>query len=394
LVSSEEIIGLPGFEVTAIERTSRGVKISARYTGPISCPACSGTRLRSKGRYTRVVRHESWGTRNTCLELEARKWLCLGCGKGFRQRFPGIRLHQRATEPLHREVFQHHWDGICRSRLARRLGIGGATVERWFQHHLRRLCAERSGAECPRVLGIDEHFFTRKKGYATTFCDLEKHRVFDVVLGRSEASLESYLKALKGKHRVRVVCMDLSSTYRAIVKKHFPNARIVADRFHVIRLVAHHFLACWKDLDPIGSRNRGLLSLLRRHRRNLNPAQQDKLRTYFTAQPAVGAVWRFKEHLTALLTRKHRTRRQCRHLAPRFLRAIEALKNSAFASLVTLGETMHSWAAEIAVMWRFTRNNGITEGFHTKMEALSRQAYGFRNFNNYRQRVRIMCSGI
>ena len=32
-------------------------------------------------------------------------------------------------------------------------------------------------------------------------------------------------------------------------------------------------------------------------------------------------------------------------------------------------------------MWRFTRNNGITEGFHTKMEVLQRQAYGFRNFH-------------
>lgn len=31
-------------------------------------------------------------------------------------------------------------------------------------------------------------------------------------------------------------------------------------------------------------------------------------------------------------------------------------------------------------MWRFTRSNGITEGFHNKMETISRQAYGFRNF--------------
>jgi hypothetical protein len=34
----------------------------------------------------------------------------------------------------------------------------------------------------------------------------------------------------------------------------------------------------------------------------------------------------------------------------------------------------------------------ITEGFHTKMEVLQRQAYGFRNFQNYRLRVRVMCS--
>ncbi len=43
-------------------------------------------------------------------------------------------------------------------------------------------------------------------------------------------------------------------------------------------------------------------------------------------------------------------------------------------------------------MWRFTRNNAITEGFHTKMEVLQRQAYGFRNFQNYRMRVKVLCS--
>jgi len=41
---------------------------------------------------------------------------------------------------------------------------------------------------------------------------------------------------------------------------------------------------------------------------------------------------------------------------------------------------------------RFTRNNGITEGFHTKMELISRQAYGFRNFEDCRMRVKVLCA--
>jgi hypothetical protein len=45
----------------------------------------------------------------------------------------------------------------------------------------------------------------------------------------------------------------------------------VADRFQVIRILNHHFLACWKELDPVASKNRGLLSLMRRHRHNLKP---------------------------------------------------------------------------------------------------------------------------
>ncbi|MFB3777554.1 MAG: transposase, partial [Bryobacteraceae bacterium] len=94
-------------------------------------------------------------------------------------------------------------------------GRSSATVERHCQHYLRRLVAERWGAPCPPVLGIDEHFFTRRQGYATTLCDLRHHTVYDVVLGRSEAALEAYFERPEGKAEVRVVCMDLSSSYRA-----------------------------------------------------------------------------------------------------------------------------------------------------------------------------------
>ena len=66
----------------------------------------------------------------------------------------------------------------------------------------------------------------------------------------------------------------LASNYGSLVRSHFPNAHIVADRFHVIRIIHHHFLACWRDLDGVGSKNRGLLSLMRRHRHHLRADQQ------------------------------------------------------------------------------------------------------------------------
>ena len=83
---------------------------------------------------------------------------------------------------------------------------------------------------------------------------------------------------------------------------------------------------------------------------------------------------------------------KCRELAPQLLRMIALLREQPLPQMVPLGNTLHSWREEIATMWRFTRNHGITEGFHTKMEVLQRQAYGFRNFNNYRLRIKVMCS--
>jgi transposase len=59
-------------------------------------------------------------------------------------------------------------------------------------------------------LGIDEHFFSRKQGFATTLCDLRNYSVFDVVKGCSDKEIEAYLHAVPGKEKVKVICMDIA----------------------------------------------------------------------------------------------------------------------------------------------------------------------------------------
>jgi hypothetical protein len=198
-----------------------------------------------------------------------------------------IRRRLFATEPFRREVFVAHYDGVNRSRLAQRVGIGSATVERYFQDYLQRELAERRGAPCPRVLGIDEHFSSKKDGYATTFWRLEGPQD----LRRRTRPQRSRSGGLPGQTpwqgprpgRLHGSGQRLSR----LVRKHFPKARIVADRFHDIRLINHHFLACWREIDPVGAKHRGLLSLLRRPRHNFKPEQQTKLEAYFEQIPVL-----------------------------------------------------------------------------------------------------------
>jgi transposase len=391
LINSGALLGLPDYQITSIAWISGELRVSVRYEGPIACPHCGQNSLRKKDRFTRKVRHENSGRRRCMLFLEGRKWQCLSCERYFHQRFPGILPCQRSSEAFREMIYEQHLDGINRSRLGKRQGIAAATVERYFRHGLKRQFTESHSRHCPRVLGIDEHFFTRRKGFATTLCDLAHHKIYDVVLGRSELSLEAYFQRLEGKSEVRVVCMDLAANYRSLVRSQFPNAQIVADRFHVIRLINHHFLNCWRELDPKGSRNRGLLSLMRRHRHNLSPDQTTRLLAYLAQNPALELIYRFKQRLCYLLLKKHRTRKQCQPLIPRFLRAVQQLREVGLPQLVQLGHTLASWSHEIVAMWRFTKNNGITEGFHNKMELINRQAYGFRNFENYRLRVKVLC---
>ena len=52
------------------------------------------------------------------------------------------------------------------------------------------------------------------------------------------------------------------------------------DRVHAIRLVDYHFLGCWREIDPTGAKNRGLMFFMRRRRRELKPQQRTKPGVY------------------------------------------------------------------------------------------------------------------
>jgi transposase len=295
------------------------------------------------------------------------------------------------TEKFKEEVVERHEHGHSLSRIRDSHRISWATTERWVHQRYSLRVSHQAERVAPKVLGIDEHFFTRKDGFATTFANLVTHRVFDVQLGRSELALQRFLDELPGKEHTEVVLMDLSETYRAIIKRHFPNAKIVADRFHAVRLVGQCLMEAWKQLEPLGRKHRGLVSLMRRRPDNLKPDQELRLRAYFTEHPMVGAVYDQLQRVMRLLRHKHQKARECRWHARHFVKIVGELEEAPMPVLKTLAKTLWSWREPIARMWRFTKTNGITEGLHNKMEVISRRAYGFRNFQNYRLRVRALC---
>src|SRR5690606_23266352 len=145
---------------------------------------------------------------------------------------------------------------------------------------------------------------------------------------------------------------------------------VVADRIHGVRLVHQHCLKRWQQYDREGRKNRGLLSLMRRHHWKLSAIQKERLHQYLGQEPVLHALYFAKQML------------------PKFLRLLAQFEHSPARGLAA---TLRSWLEPIVAMWRFSKTNGITEGFHTKMEMLSRRAYGFRNFENYRLRVLAQC---
>jgi transposase len=386
-------IGLKGYDpLQGHQSTSSAIHVQPEPGCALKdCPRCGGTRLLSKGRYQRKVRHLDCFGEATRLVVHTRRFLCLSCHKSFIPRLPGILPGRHSSEPFREEIYRQHHDGICSKALALRQSLGQATVARIYQQFTVRKAAERLSLDCPRYLGIDEHTLHKGQRFCTTFCDLKNRRIFDIRPGKSEADLAGFLSKLRGREKVKVVCIDLSSSYRSLIRRYFPNARIVADRFHVVRVVQHHFMQLARLLVSNLKNHRGNLAALRKAPERLNETQRSRLDKLFRAHPILQTLHEEMHRLRQLMNHKHQSKKQCKEHAGRLLATIRHLRENQATPLQTLANTLDDWIKPIACMWRFARNNGITEGFHRKMKLIQRRAYGFRNFENYRLRVIAQC---
>lgn len=174
----------------------------------------------------------------------------------------------------------------------------------------------------------------------------------------------------------------------------FPKAKIVADRFHVIRLVLAAFHEFCKGVDPDIRWKRGIAGALRTKGANLKAGQKQIWERGFEKQPAIRTAYEFKEELCALMSMKAQKRNNCIRLLARLQEMVWQMLHEAPEIFKKLGRTIRQWFEPIIRMWRFSKSNGITEGFHRKMKLIQRRAYGYRNFANYRLRVLMECGHI
>ena len=393
MLSDDVITGLPSLKVEGVKR-GRCFEIACRLDQGAHCPACGSSDLRLKDKKRRSIKGITHGSVRSELQVLVCKYQCRCCGRMFWQDIPGVKKYSRTSQPLKEELFRKHIQGISQKQLSQDLHMGSASCERYVQEMFSLKYRERQGTPCPRVLGIDEHHFGKGQSYVTTLCDLQKHKIYDVLPGKAESTLQSHLDAIPDRSRVKIVVMDLSPSYRSLVRRYFPKALILCDRFHVIRLLLRAFSVICQRIDPpLKSQQTGVRKLMLKNQADLSPEQQTRLQAYFKKQPAIHQLYRFKEQAKALLMTRNKNRKalQKEGIVAAFMHLIEMMRGSGFDLFQTLGKTLNSWKNEILRMFVFPYSNGITEGFHRKMKLIQRRAYGFRNFMNYRLRVIVLC---
>lgn len=226
---------LEGFEVTASEIVGDVLEVSVQSSRRAACHHCGSLTVTGHGRNERRIRDRSCAY--ACvLRWSQRRFRCEDCGKTFRERHPEIAGRRAVTERFRERLFERACNEPF-TDVAAAEKVSFYRVLEAFEHH-----APVSGegpVEPPRVLAVDESAFKKRFIFHTVLSDPERGYVFDLIEGRDRAAISRGIHQLDPQARasIETVVMDLHWPFRRAVEDLLPHARIVADKFHVLRSV-------------------------------------------------------------------------------------------------------------------------------------------------------------
>jgi transposase len=215
----------------------------------------------------------------------------------------------------------------------------------------------------PKVIGIDEHGFGRIKqlgrgAMVTMLVDFDSKNLFEVVQGRSGEELRRQLAHIPGRENVQIVVMDMSDPYRKFVREFFPNARIVADKFHVLRLLSPALLRRRKEI-PGDRRVHEMKRLMMRNFFALSLHDRARLDSWLKLHPELGELHAFKERLHEVFRTKGFER-----ASRGFERLLQAAQASKLSEILRLNDTLKRWRYPILEYFRTGLTNARTEGMN------------------------------
>lgn len=177
----------------------------------------------------------------------------------------------------------------------------------------------------------------------------------------------------------------MSDAYRGLIRTQFPNAEIVADKFHVLRLLSPALRR--RRIEITGDRRTlRIKRLLQRNRHRLTYFERQDVDLFLSRHAELDEVYRFKEKLHEL----YRTKGYDRALRS-FERLLVQTQASAINEIQTLHRTLKAWREEILNYFRSGLTNAMTEGFNRVASLVKNRGFGYRNADNYRLRYLSAC---
>ena len=376
-----EFLNLEDVIITKVENISDQLHISIELPRRKHvCPCCGAVTDRVHDYRMQVVKDIPLA-RDTFLLLRKRRYRC-NCGKRFFERNSFLPRYYRVTSRLVAEIIFAFKKVVSAKEIGCRFNVSGVTAVRYFNLFNKKL------TKLPEVISLDE--FKGNSGgqkYNSILVDPRERVVLDILPNRFENDLIRYFSGFSNKTDVKYFVCDMNPHFRQVAKICFPQATIVADKYHVIRQVYWAMEKVRKnEQNKLSARFRKYFkksrNLLMKRTEKLTDGEMDRLALMFEIAPRLADAYRIKNDFLSVIHSKSAAEGK-RTLAD-WLLSVEIMDLPEFHDCT---KAYHNWFNEIINSLEVPWTNGFIEGCNNKTKVLKRICYGMRNFNNFRRRI-------
>lgn len=211
--------------------------------------------------------------------------------------------------------------------------------------------------------------------------------------GKKSIDLQKLLKSIPGLGQIQRVCIDMCAPFADAIRQAVPQAEIVIDRFHIVKLLN-------KKLDKLRIRTTKKLEIplqkefskirfsLFKDERHLNEEKQIFVKKYLEQNTEMNTIYRLCQDFRRILFSEEEE-----HLTA--TEASQKLTDWCTQARKPLGEfvkTVENWWTEIVNACIYPLNNGRAEGFNNKIKFMKRMGFGYTNRDSFKLRIQAACN--
>ena len=348
------------------------------------CPHCGHITTYVKDYRLQTVKDLTVAGNPLIVTVRKRRYICKECNSTFTENNPYIKRYCHFPQRFYFEPIKETLSLQSFTSIARRVGVSVSSVIRWFDN------INYPKAKLPSCIAIDE--FKGNAGDEKFQCNLSdpvKHKIIDILPSRNSEDLCKHFLEYPYEERAKVkkVVMDLSTLFLSLAKQLFPEAKIIADKFHVIRVVINSLENVRKRIqkefhDAKRKWFKRSRQLLLKPEYKLTDEDKIELNRMLNSSSELEKAWILKERFYEIFRKVTRT--EAKKELRDWLLLANQLSIPEFKHCIT---TFTNWRTEIANIIGENVSNGFIEGSNNKIKVLKRISFGVQNFSRLRNRI-------
>ena len=382
-----ELLNMEAYDFEGMEQSATQIILKVKMKRRTQeCPVCRTPCDQVHDYRTQRVKDSPIQGKVVLWQYRKRRYRCPCCGKRFYEGNYLLPKRHRITNRLAALGIDQLRKKQSRKEIASSLGVSESSIGRWMN-----LLEFGRPALLPQVLSIDEFRGNTEYGkFQCILTDPVHKRIVDVLPTRYHAQIYDYLRSFSNRNQVKYFVMDMNREYMDIAKILLPNAKIVIDRFHVVRY-------CTWALENVRKRVQMKLlpeqrkyfkrsrKLLLAHMRDLSAENKAAVERMLLVSRDLREAYLLKEKFFDFMNSFNASQAKERLRIFRAHAFVADLPE--FSACLTM---LKNWETYILNAFDCPYSNGFTEGVNNKIKVLKRIAFGYRSFRNFR--IRILCT--